>query len=316
VSSGDNIVNDDFELCPFDAEPGDLVGVDPLLEPLIFGVTGQPVLEPRAGSPAVDAIAGTCTAVDLRGLARPQDGNGDGSGACDIGAFERGVAANMDLNRDTIDFGAVAPGGISAPQTLTISSSGNLALEVVAISGVTGAFEALGGSCPSAPFDLAPGGTCTLDFQFAPADDQPQLLDLVFESNADPDQVVVQLFGNVTRPQAAPSRSSINFGEVPPGQQSVLEMLFVDNLGDGPLEIESVVLQGPAAAEFIIAPVNDQCSGQTVQPGNTCGLGIRFVPQTPGIRVATLRIPSNDPDGTQFVRLEGTSDVMFFSGFE
>jgi hypothetical protein len=45
-----------------------------------------------AGSPAIDAITdGTCPppARDQRGIARPQDGNGDGGRACDIGSFER-----------------------------------------------------------------------------------------------------------------------------------------------------------------------------------------------------------------------------------
>ncbi len=46
-------------------------------------------LEP--GSPAIDAVTdGTCPppANDRRGIPRPQDGNGDGSLACDIGAIE------------------------------------------------------------------------------------------------------------------------------------------------------------------------------------------------------------------------------------
>ncbi|MBA2491811.1 MAG: hypothetical protein H0V34_08940, partial [Gammaproteobacteria bacterium] len=45
-----------------------------------------------AGSPAVDAVNdGTCPppARDQRGVRRPQDGNGDGGPACDIGSFER-----------------------------------------------------------------------------------------------------------------------------------------------------------------------------------------------------------------------------------
>ena len=45
-----------------------------------------------AGSPAVDAINdGTCPppAKDQRGVRRPQDGNGDGGPACDIGSVER-----------------------------------------------------------------------------------------------------------------------------------------------------------------------------------------------------------------------------------
>jgi hypothetical protein len=51
-------------------------------------------VDPRpgvAGGPAIDAINdGTCPrpAKDQRGVKRP-DGNGDGSSACDIGAFKR-----------------------------------------------------------------------------------------------------------------------------------------------------------------------------------------------------------------------------------
>jgi hypothetical protein len=45
------------------------------------------------GSPAIDAVTNvnTCPppAKDQRGIARPQDGNGDGGVACDIGSFER-----------------------------------------------------------------------------------------------------------------------------------------------------------------------------------------------------------------------------------
>jgi len=43
------------------------------------------------GSPAIDAVNnGTCPppATDQRGIGRPQDGNGDGDPACDIGAYE------------------------------------------------------------------------------------------------------------------------------------------------------------------------------------------------------------------------------------
>jgi hypothetical protein len=46
-----------------------------------------------SGSPAIDAVTNvnTCPppAKDQRGIARPQDGNGDGGVACDIGSFER-----------------------------------------------------------------------------------------------------------------------------------------------------------------------------------------------------------------------------------
>lgn len=40
------------------------------------------------GSPAIDAGIGDCIDQDQRGVARPQDGNGDGVAACDLGAYE------------------------------------------------------------------------------------------------------------------------------------------------------------------------------------------------------------------------------------
>ncbi len=41
-----------------------------------------------AGSPAIDAAGDQCLATDQRGVARPQDGDGDGVASCDAGAFE------------------------------------------------------------------------------------------------------------------------------------------------------------------------------------------------------------------------------------
>ncbi len=68
-----------------------LVGVDPLLSPLGLYDSALPVHLPLAGSPLVDAgdVSGTnCARNDARGIARPQDGDGDGIATCDIGAVE------------------------------------------------------------------------------------------------------------------------------------------------------------------------------------------------------------------------------------
>ncbi len=46
-------------------------------------------LDIDSGSPAIDTgDNGPCPAIDHRSLARPADGNGDGTVICDIGAFE------------------------------------------------------------------------------------------------------------------------------------------------------------------------------------------------------------------------------------
>ncbi len=69
---------------------GNLLGVDPMLGPLQDN--GGPTFTHAllAGSPAIDAGSNAgCPATDQRGVARPQDGDGDENAVCDIGAYER-----------------------------------------------------------------------------------------------------------------------------------------------------------------------------------------------------------------------------------
>ncbi len=71
------------------AATGDLVNINPRLGPLQNngGTTWTHAL--LFGSPAIDKGTNSgCPATDQRGVARPSDGNRDGSAICDIGAYE------------------------------------------------------------------------------------------------------------------------------------------------------------------------------------------------------------------------------------
>jgi hypothetical protein len=79
--------------CGFGGAPGDVAaGGNPLLGVLAENGGPTPTRLPLAGSPLIDAIPVAACApgitVDQRGVTRPQDGDGDGSGGCDIGAVE------------------------------------------------------------------------------------------------------------------------------------------------------------------------------------------------------------------------------------
>jgi large repetitive protein len=86
VSGGGNIAGD--ATCGLTGT-GDRSNTNPLLGAL--AANGGPTRThlPQTGSPAIDAgLAGPCPATDQRGQARPQDGNGDGTAICDVGAVE------------------------------------------------------------------------------------------------------------------------------------------------------------------------------------------------------------------------------------
>ncbi|HMO01709.1 MAG TPA: right-handed parallel beta-helix repeat-containing protein [Oligoflexia bacterium] len=90
VSAGNNIINNTS--CFGNVALGDLQNTDPQLQALANN--GGPTLTHAIfpGSPAIDKFSAGCPANDQRGVARPQDGNGDGSALCDVGAYE-----NFDL---------------------------------------------------------------------------------------------------------------------------------------------------------------------------------------------------------------------------
>jgi hypothetical protein len=70
----------------------------------------------------------------------------------------------------------------------------------------------------------------------------------------------------------------------------------------GPVTVTPATVIGPDASSFTIA--YDNCQGAILYPGNSCQLGLRFVPAALGPRTATLAI--GDTSGTTDVALAGT----------
>jgi hypothetical protein len=112
--------------CGLDSAKGSLPATDPLLGPLAANGGPTKTHALRSNSPAIDAVPldakGQCVVAlgsqpdplkidtDQRGVARPQDGNGDGQARCDIGAFEfQGTQCDVNGNgrfdrRDVVQF--------------------------------------------------------------------------------------------------------------------------------------------------------------------------------------------------------------------
>ncbi|MFK7954812.1 MAG: choice-of-anchor Q domain-containing protein [Lysobacterales bacterium] len=89
VSLGNNLLGN-LTGCSLTPVTSDILANDAALQPTARNPAAVPTLNPQLGSQLLDGgDPGSCPVTDARGVSRPQDGNGDGSAVCDIGAVER-----------------------------------------------------------------------------------------------------------------------------------------------------------------------------------------------------------------------------------
>ena len=147
-SEGYNIIGNiiDNQFYAETNQTGNQLNVDPQLDPQLSNNGGIiPTHALRANSPAIDrgdncvlktTVDGGCINsninTDQRGVARPQDGDGDGTATVDIGAFEAIRAEVVIAPSAAPDLQAISDSGLS--NTDNITSNTNLTFDV---SGVT-----------------------------------------------------------------------------------------------------------------------------------------------------------------------------------
>lgn len=100
---------------------------------------------------------------------------------------------------------------------------------------------------------------------------------------------------------------SLEFDDTPVDERSEVRAVKVENTGEVALEIERSEIVGPNLASF--QKTGDTCSGESVAPGESCELRVRFTPADEGSASGTLRITSNALDSPARVSLSGTGIV-------
>jgi DNA-binding beta-propeller fold protein YncE len=305
VSLGSNI--DSGATC-FSAGGSDRLNTDPKLDGPAFN--GGPIsqlttLKPKLGSPAEEqGNAAICAAepvknLDQRGEARPADGDGDGSAACDIGAIES-EARSAGMGSDpapnaTLHFGSVFLGQ-SRDRTVTVQNTGEVTLTVSAALGGADAAEY---SLPQAAPLVVPGGQSgTITVRCAPGVLSTRSAKLTLSSN-DPQRPTSEyslICLGANEPQASFGSSPAAPGPIDFGTgfvgQTRLGTLTVEELGNAALTLASGQISGPDADEFSLTT---SLPASLADGDGPLDLALSCAPATPGLRSATLTIATNDP---------------------
>lgn len=291
------------------AQPGDLNNANADLGPPGFSggaITTLLTMKLNASSQALDAgDAAICAAApvsgeDERGVARGGDGNGDGVGGCDIGAYEgetlKAGFGSSPVQPGPIDLGSVVFGS-TGTATFSVFSTGNKALELSSpvLSGAYATEFAL-----NTAFPISTSGNTSISVSCTPAGATPgvRTATLSFSTN-DPDHANVG-FSLLCSATAAPQPGygsspapggTIDFGDVTLGAV-INRKLTVLETGNATLAVNTAVLGGANPAEFSFgAGVNLSLSDGHAP----VDIDLSCTPTGLGARSATLTLASNDP---------------------
>jgi YVTN family beta-propeller protein len=208
------------------------------------------------------------------------------------------------LAPSSLDFGSEPDGVTSAPQTLTLSSSGaTLAITTITITGTNATDFSETDNCAGS--SLGAGGSCTINVKFTPSVASTESGLLTVNDTAGTQTVELAGTGESGAPTFSPSVTTLSFGYQQESLTSPQKSVDVSNNGNIGLTISGVSVSGANAADFAIS--SDGCLGITLPPVvTTCPVSVTFTPGTTGPETASL-VFADDAAGTpQSITITGT----------
>ncbi|PYV32981.1 MAG: hypothetical protein DMG22_11565, partial [Acidobacteria bacterium] len=217
-----------------------------------------------------------------------------------INVSGNGVAPIVNLSAASLTFGNQPLGTTSAPQTITLTNTGNTTLSISSYSISSGFAQT--NACGSG---LAAGAQCTISVTFSPNSLGTQLGSLTITDDATVTAPVspqtIALTGTGTAPIVNLSAATLAFGNQDLGTKSSAQTVTVNNTGSAALTITGVTTSGDFAE-------TNTCGG-SVAVGASCSVSVTFTPTAIGVRSGTLTITDNNiavAVGTETVALTGT----------
>ena len=219
-----------------------------------------------------------------------------------------GVAPVIQLP-SSLSFGNQQTGTSSATKTLLITNTstdtgagGTLAITGISVTGSNASdFAISNDTCSSA--DIPPNfGSCSLKVSFSPSATGARSASVSVTSNAPPDYLdEVPLSGTGTTPALSLTPAGVAFADQQVGSSSATQSLTITSTGSAPLVVDALTVTG---ADYSV--VSNTCSPLPVslQPGETCTLGLRFSPTDVGARAGNVHVSTNA--GTQDAVLGGS----------
>ncbi len=201
-----------------------------------------------------------------------------------------GPLAAFTATPSSLSFTSTSVGSASAPQTVTLTNTGNATLTIFGVQS-TGAQSTADFPVTSNCATLVAGASCTVSAVFTPqpgtgASTRSGAIEI--SSNAGTSLEFVSLAGVSNPATLTLGSGSLSFGTVLVGASSSMGLQLTNNGASG-VTINSYTASG----DYSVAAGTCPQPGGTLAAGASCMLQITFSPSQPGMRAGTLSIASS-----------------------
>jgi len=219
-------------------------------------------------------------------------------------AWAQDFRSSLVLAPYAVDFGEVAVGKASDPQTITLLNTGSAGGRVDKITLAGDGFSQTS-NCPISSAPLAKNQTCGIEVTFKPASAGPASgsISVFHDGISDPLKVTLTGSGTLHASAVTFSPHSLDFGEQPVGTSSKPQTLTMSNTGQKTLLVTAINSDG----DFTILPGSTcETLQASLDAGATCTLNVTFTPLGPGSRQGHLIFTDDARGSPQKVALTGT----------
>jgi Cep192 domain 4 len=216
----------------------------------------------------------------------------------------------VSLNPATLDFGDEDLGKRSAAQTVTLAngSADPLGIAEIAIEGENARdFVLTKATACATQAPLNEDESCALVVRFRPRARGSRAAELLLSFDGDRGSGTVTLRGRgVGEPAVVAETTRLDFGDVELEAKPETRRVALTNVGNAPLRIEEISIEGAAQANYKVGGSEKPCeTGKRVKARATCTISVRFAPSKLGRRQATLVIVHDAEGSPTEVELRG-----------
>ena len=218
--------------------------------------------------------------------------------------WPRGAPALVESSLARVDFGARRIAVPGEPIELSLTNRGERQLKVRRLEIVgeqAQLYQVVAEACVGRR--VASGEACTVAVDYLPRESGEHRAALRVVARAANAPLELALSGSGIAPRLALDPQRFGFEPLPVGGRSEGRTLRVESIGDAPVSVSEVRLEGPAAGDFRLE--RDRCSSRELAPGGDCSVRVAFAPGAEGERLAMLRVASDAVTGDATINLSG-----------